>query len=148
MEAYFAAGCFWKIEETFRTLEGVTDTDAGYEGGENNEPTYTAVCGGGTGHAETVKVEFDPEKVSYEKLLSVFWSLHDPTQKDGQGLDMGDQYRSVIFYTSEEQKNQAMASRDKSQEAMDKKILTSIEPHTTFYPAEEYHQEYIRKNSF
>ena len=147
MKATFGAGCFWGVEVSFRRIEGVTDTAVGYAGGHTQNPTYEAVCGHGTGHAEVVEVEFDPARVSYEELLDAFFHLHDPTQVDRQGPDIGEQYRSVIFFHSPEQ--QAAAEKAKnSLDASDffaRPIATRIEPAPTFWRAEEYHQRYIEK---
>ncbi|HNQ51282.1 MAG TPA: bifunctional methionine sulfoxide reductase B/A protein [Candidatus Omnitrophota bacterium] len=148
-KAAFAAGCFWGVEEAFRTLPGVVSTRAGYAGGTKDNPSYKDVCSGTTGHAEAVEITFDPGRISYQKLLVVFWKIHDPTQGDRQGPDVGKQYRSVIFYYSAEQESLARASM----EAMSKKrafagrITTGIEPASVFYQAEEYHQQYIKKGS-
>lgn len=142
--AIFAAGCFWGVEETFRTLPGVIDTEVGYTGGHKDKPTYQDVCSHGTGHAEALKIIFDPEQVSYQKLLEIFWKSHNPTTVNRQGPDVGDQYRSSIFYTSEDQKQEA----EKSKIEMDKSgrwknpIVTEIVPAALFYRAEEYHQKY------
>lgn len=146
-KATFGAGCFWGVEVTFRNIPGVTNALVGYEGGSYENPTYKDVCRGDTGHAEVVEVEYEPEKVSYETLVDTFWTSHDPTQVNRQGPDYGDQYRTVVFYHSPEQKTVAEESR----RAMDASgrfrsaIATSIEPATTFYMAEDYHQEYLVK---
>lgn len=143
--AYFAAGCFWGIEEAFRTIPGVAETAVGYMGGTTSEPTYEQVCSGTTGHAETTKVVFDPSQISYDKLLAVFWKTHDPTQIDRQGPDIGAQYRSAIFYTTPEQEHIAHASKEAEQDRREAPIATSIEPARDFWKAEEYHQQYIAK---
>lgn len=146
-KATFAAGCFWGVEATFRLLPGVLSTRVGYTGGQTSNPTYEDVCTDRTGHAEAVEVEYDPTKISYEQLLNVFWENHDPTTPNRQGPDWGTQYRSVIFFHSPEQESAAKASK----EALDKsgrfrnKIVTQIVPGTTFYPAEDYHQQYLEK---
>jgi peptide-methionine (S)-S-oxide reductase len=146
-KALFGAGCFWGVEETFRTTEGVVDTKVGYAGGHVEKPMYRQVCTDKTGHAEVCLVTFDPEKISYEKLLGVFWSCHNPTQVNRQGPDYGKQYRSVIFTYSDEQK----ATAEKSKAALaesgkyDRPIATAIETAPTFWPAEEYHQRYYEK---
>lgn len=145
--ATFGAGCFWGVEEAFRNVDGVVETAVGYCGGTVENPTYKDVCSGRTGHAEVVQVGFDPEKVSYEELLDVFWRIHDPTQRNRQGPDVGTQYRSVIFYHSPAQKEAACASRDEMDASgrFRKKIATEIAPATTFWRAEDYHQQYIAK---
>lgn len=142
--ATFGAGCFWGVEETFRQLPGVVRTAVGYAGGHTVNPTYREVCTDRTGHAEVVQVEYDPAQVSYEQLLEVFWGAHDPTQVNRQGPDFGTQYRTVIFYHSPEQEAAARASKA-ALEASGKPIATQIEPAPAFYPAEEYHQQYLAK---
>jgi peptide-methionine (S)-S-oxide reductase len=144
--ATFAAGCFWGVEETFRQVEGVVSTQVGYEGGKADKPTYELVCTETTGHAETVEVQFDPSKVTYEKLLNVFWMNHDPTTVDRQGPDIGSQYRSVIFYHDAKQKEIAEKSKETWQAKFRRPIATQIVPATTFWRAEEYHQQYSEKN--
>ncbi len=145
--ASFAAGCFWGVEETFRELKGVISTMVGYMGGSTEDPTYGDVCTGTTGHAETLQVTFDPSKISYEKLLETFWNKHDPTTKNRQGPDVGEQYRSIIFYHSEEQKNLALKSKENLEASGRYKnpIVTEIIPAPKFYPAEDYHQQYLEK---
>jgi peptide-methionine (S)-S-oxide reductase len=146
-KATFGAGCFWGVESTFRNVEGVTDAAVGYAGGTKENPTYEDVCTDETGHAEVVQVEFDPARVSYEKLLDVFWANHNPTTLNRQGPDVGRQYRSVIFYHSPEQKRAA----EESKAALEKNgrfrqpIVTQVEPAPKFYRAEEYHQRYLEK---
>ena len=142
-KATFAAGCFWGIQERFRTTPGVVSTAAGYIGGRVDNPTYKQVCTDKTGHAEAVEIVYDPGKVSYEKLLDLFWDMHDPTQLNRQGPDFGSQYRSAIFYYNDEQKQMAEASKQKLVET--KNIVTQINPAGTFYGAEEYHQFYLQK---
>ncbi|HSZ57418.1 MAG TPA: peptide-methionine (S)-S-oxide reductase MsrA [Tepidisphaeraceae bacterium] len=147
LTATFGAGCFWGVESTFRKINGVTDVKVGYEGGTLENPSYQDVCTDETGHVEVVQVIFDPAKVSYEKLLEVFFENHDPTTLDRQGADVGTQYRSVIFYRTTEQERLAEAEkrrRDQSGEYV-APIVTAIEPAQTFYPAEEYHQRYFEK---
>ena len=144
-KAAFAAGCFWQVEEAFRTVPGVVSTQVGYTGGYKPDPTYGEVCTGATGHAETLEVEFDPERVSYEELLDVFWEIHDPTQLNRQGPDVGTQYRSAIFFHSPEQEAAAHASKERAQERSSRPITTEIVPVSEFYRAEEYHQRYIDK---
>ncbi|MGD2169022.1 MAG: peptide-methionine (S)-S-oxide reductase MsrA [Chlamydiota bacterium] len=147
-KATFAAGCFWGVEEAFRKIKGVISTRVGYTGGHVENPTYREVCQKTTGHAESIEIEFDPQIISYEKLLKIFWQIHDPTSVDKQGLDIGNQYRSAIFYHNKQQQKIAELSKDEIQSKLSKKVVTSIEPAKTFYPAEEYHQKYIyKKNS-
>lgn len=147
MKATFGAGCFWGVEATFRGLEGVTETAVGYMGGHTDNPTYKDVCSGETGHAEVVQVEYNPEIVSYEQLLDVFWEIHDPTQLNRQGPDVGEQYRSVIFVHDDDQR--AIAERSKAELAQSdhitRPIVTAIEPAATFWQAEDYHQQYLEK---
>lgn len=140
--ALFAAGCFWGVQAVFDAVEGIIRTTAGYSGGEKPNPTYEEVCSGETGHAECVLVEFDPEKTDYERLLDIFWLNHNPTSLNKQGPDVGEQYRSAIFYFNEEQRKIAERSRQKAQEMFDKPIVTEILKADVFYPAEEYHQKY------
>lgn len=145
--ATFGAGCFWGVEETFRALPGVKDTAVGYMGGDMPNPKYEDVCTDETGHAEVVQVEYDPQEISYEKLLQTFWENHDPTQVDRQGPDVGTQYRSVIFYHTPEQQAEAEKSKAKldASEKFDEPIATTITPAVTFYKAEDYHQQYLAK---
>ncbi len=145
--ATFAAGCFWGVEDAFRKLKGVTDVMPGYTGGTVRAPTYRMVCAGRTGHAESVRVRYDPSSVSYPGLLDVFWKIHDPTQLDRQGPDIGTQYRSAIFYHDEEQQQQAEASKARLTESgrYAKPIVTKIESAGLFWPAEEYHRQYLKK---
>jgi peptide-methionine (S)-S-oxide reductase len=145
--ATFGAGCFWGVEETFRTLNGVTDTQVGYEGGHVNNPTYEDVCTDNSGHAEVVQIEFDPSQIKYEDLLKVFWENHDPTTMNRQGPDEGTQYRSVIFYHTPEQKVIAEKSKDEIDGSgkFNDPVVTQIVPAEKFYPAEEYHQKYLMK---
>ena len=133
-KATFAAGCFWGVEHTFRQVDGVSKTQVGYIGGTVDHPTYEQVCSGTTGHAEAVEIEYDPEKVTYTKLLGVFWDLHDPTTKDRQGPDVGSQYRSGIYYQSPQQQTQAAASKKALGESgrFRDPIVTEIEPAATF----------------
>ena len=145
-KATFGAGCFWGVEETFRNVKGVLSTSVGYAGGTQQNPTYQDVCTDKTGHAEAVEVEFDPSQVSYDELLDVFWSNHNPTTLNRQGPDVGLQYRSVIFYHSPDQLSEARASRDAAQARFPKQIVTQILPASDFWPAEEYHQKYYREN--
>jgi len=146
-KATFAAGCFWGVEEAFRKVKGVVSTAVGYTGGTIENPSYREVCTGRTGHAEAVLVEFDPAQVSYDELLEVFWAIHDPTTLNRQGPDVGSQYRSAIFYHSNEQEASAIASRDelRSSGKYKRDIVTEITPASTFYMAEDYHQQYLAK---
>jgi len=143
--ATFAAGCFWGVEAAFREIDGVVRTSVGYTGGRTTDPTYERVCSHTTGHAEAVDVWFDPTKVSYNDLLTTFWSIHNPTTRDRQGWDIGNQYRSAIFFHDPEQEAQAIASRDEQQAATRKPIVTGITPASTFYDAEDYHQRYFER---
>ena len=147
-KATFGAGCFWGVEANFRKVKGVKDALVGYAGGQTENPTYENVCSHTSGHAEVVQVEFDPKEVSYDQLLEAFWEMHDPTQVNRQGPDIGDQYRSVIFYHSAEQKKAAEASKKKIGESGQyaKPIATEISPAPAFWKAEEYHQRYLEKN--
>ncbi len=146
-QALFAAGCFWGVEAAFRAVPGVTATAVGYSGGTQAEPTYEDVCRGGTGHTETVQVEFDPERVSYDALLEVFWSCHDPTQLNRQGPDVGTQYRSAIFPLDAAQEAAARASLSELGRSgrFPRPIVTEILPAPTFWMAEDYHQQYFEK---
>jgi peptide-methionine (S)-S-oxide reductase len=143
--ATFAAGCFWGVEAEFRRVPGVLATEVGYTGGLTEEPTYRQVCGHGTGHAEAVKIEFDPDRVSYDELLDVFFGTHDPTQVNRQGPDVGDQYRSAIFTHSAEQLTAAEAAKARWQARLSRPIATEIRPAPRFWPAEEYHQRYLER---
>lgn len=146
-KATFAAGCFWGVEAAFRQIEGVTSTRVGYAGGSSKYPTYRDVCSGTTGHAESVEVEYDPSKVSYEELLTVFWENHDPTTMNRQGPDVGTQYRSAIFFHDAEQSAAAQASKEELQKSgkYSRDIVTEITPASEFYEAEDYHQQYFEK---
>ena len=145
--ATFAAGCFWGVEDAFRQVKGVTATEVGYTGGTKESPTYKEVCTGRTGHAEAVKVTYDPDTVTYEDLLDVFWSNHDPTQLNRQGPDFGTQYRTEIFVNDDEQKQAAVSSKQEleASERYRRPIVTAITPASTFWRAEEYHQQYFEK---
>lgn len=146
--AMFGAGCFWGVEQEFRKEKGVYATAVGFAGGTKKNPTYKEVCYTDTGHAEVVKVEFDPKVTSYEKLLKLFWEIHDPTTLNRQGPDVGDQYRSVVFYYSPDQKKLAEKTRDELQasgELGNGRIVTFIQTAPEFYKAEEYHQQYVEK---
>jgi len=146
-KATFAAGCFWGVEETFRRTPGVVATAVGYTGGRTENPTYEDVCSDETGHAEAVEVEFDPAKISYGRLLEIFFKNHDPTTPNRQGPDVGSQYRSAIFFHSPEQEREARAMKDTLDKsgAFRRPVVTEIVPARTFYRAEEYHQRYLEK---
>jgi peptide-methionine (S)-S-oxide reductase len=145
--AIFAAGCFWGVEEAFREMPGVVSTAVGYIGGATKDPTYEQVCTDRTGHAEAVLVEYDPTRVAYDDLLERFWKIHDPTQVNRQGPDFGTQYRTAIFYTSDEQRAAAEASKEQLSASGKHRrpIATEIVPAPEFYRAEEYHQQYFAK---
>ena len=147
-KATFGAGCFWGVEAAFRELPGVVSAVVGYSGGHFPNPTYRDVCSGETGHAEVVEVEYDPSRVTYDQLLDLFWSIHDPTQLNRQGPDFGTQYRSVIFIHSPEQEASARASLAKLESSgrLKRKIVTPILPASEFWRAEEYHQQYFEKH--
>lgn len=146
-KATFGAGCFWGVEEAFRTLSGVVSTMVGYTGGTGDNPTYEQVCTDTTGHAEVVQIEFDPEKIGYEQLLEIFWSNHDPTQVNRQGPDVGRQYRSAIFFHSPEQEAAARSSRSDLDASgkLSRPVATEIVAAGPFFEAEEYHQQYLAK---
>ncbi len=144
-KAMLGAGCFWGVQYYFDQVPGVTKTIVGYSGGHTENPTYKDVCSHTTGHAEVVELEFDPDKVSYETLLRQFFRMHDPTQLNRQGPDVGDNYRSVVFYYDSEQHSTAEKIRDELQLNFDKPIVTQIAAVETFYPAEDYHQKYTEK---
>lgn len=146
--ATLAAGCFWGVEASFRRVKGVISTRVGYTGGKTDHPTYREVCTGRTGHAEAVEIIFDPAVVGYRDLLDVFWSIHDPTELNRQGPDVGTNYRSAIFYQTDEQKRIAEESRERLQASGrfgSRRIVTEIVPAGTFWPAEDYHQQYFEK---
>lgn len=145
--AVFGAGCFWGVEAAFRQLDGVISTSVGYAGGQTVDPTYEQVCTGKTGHVEVVKVEYDPQKVTFSDLLNTFWNCHNPTQLNRQGPDIGTQYRSVIFVMDAEQERIAEDSKKAQDESgrFPSPIVTAIEPFRNFYPAEDYHQQYLEK---
>ena len=145
-KAIICGGCFWGVEENFRTKPGIISTEVGYTGGKTDSPTYESVCSGKTGHAECVQLIFDKNIISYEKIIDLFFKMHDPTQKDMQFPDIGTQYRSEIFFVDEEQKTIAINVRDKFNKLLDNKVVTNINPLTEFFRAEEYHQKYIEKN--
>jgi peptide-methionine (S)-S-oxide reductase len=145
--ATFGAGCFWGVQAAFDKLEGVTRTEVGYQGGSTENPTYEQVCRDDTGHAEAVRVQYDPNTISYEQLLNAFFDLHDPTQRNRQGPDIGSQYRSVIFPHDENQRAAAEAKIEQlnRERPGNREVATTIEPNSTFYPAEDYHQKYLEK---
>lgn len=149
MKATFSAGCFWGVEEAFRKMRGVLSTRVGYTGGYFENPSYEDVCSGNTGHVEAVEVEYDPAVVSYAELLDLFWKIHDPTSLNRQGPDIGEQYRSVIFFHDLKQKAEARASKDmlESRGVYKRPIVTEILPVSRFYEAEEYHQRYLEKRA-
>ncbi|MFX1478750.1 MAG: peptide-methionine (S)-S-oxide reductase MsrA [Promethearchaeota archaeon] len=146
-KAIFAAGCFWGVESNFRKVEGVISTRVGYTGGHFKNPRYKQVCTLNTGHAEAIEITFDASRVSYDDLLDIFWSIHDPTTLNRQGPDIGEQYRSAIFYIDEEQKEKALKSKAKleASEQFKRPIVTQIVPASDFWEAEEYHQQYNEK---
>jgi len=144
-KATFGAGCFWNIEEIFAKTKGIIKTKVGYIGGKTKNPTYEKVCSGKTGHVEAIEVIFDPSKISYDKLLDIFWKIHNPTTKNRQGLDIGTQYNSVIFYYDKKQKEVAEKSKKEIQKKSKKEIVTQIKKASYFWKAEEYHQKYIEK---
>jgi len=144
--ATFGGGCFWCLEAVFEKLPGVKSVVSGYAGGHKANPTYKEVCSGLTGHAEVVQIEFDPGTISYEELLDVFWAAHDPTTLNRQGQDVGTQYRSIILYHDEQQRQAAAESIDAISKRIGRRVTTELKPLTTFYPAERYHQDYYRNN--
>ncbi len=144
--ATLGGGCFWCIEAVFQMLPGVKSVTSGYAGGAKANPTYQEVCAGDTGHAEVIQIEYDPQKISYEKLLATFWEAHDPTTLNRQGADEGTQYRSIILYRNEAQKLAAEKSKAEAQKHFRQPIVTEIAPLKQFYPAEGYHQNYYRAN--
>jgi len=145
-KATLGAGCFWCVEAVFEGLEGVKSVVAGYAGGRTRNPSYEEVCSGKTGHAEVAQITYDPRRITFGELLDVFWSAHDPTTLNRQGADVGEQYRSVIFYHDAQQKADAEASLAKARKEFTSPVVTAIEPLGEFYEAEEYHQDYFRNN--
>ncbi len=145
--AVFGAGCFWGVESAFRALDGVVDVIVGYAGGTVDQPNYRMVCSGRSGYAEVVRVEYDPSRVSFEKLLELFWQIHDPTTLNRQGPDIGTQYRSVIFYSDDRERAAAEESKRRLDESgrLRRPVVTQIVPSAEFYPAEDYHQRYYEK---
>ncbi|NVM29663.1 MAG: peptide-methionine (S)-S-oxide reductase MsrA [Candidatus Helarchaeota archaeon] len=146
--ATFAAGCFWGVEAAFRKVKGIINTKVGYTGGHVNDPSYKDVCTGTTGHAEAILIEYNPDQVSYDQLLEVFFAIHDPTTLNRQGPDIGYQYRSAIFYHNDEQQKKVIAMKERleKQGQFRNPIVTEITPASDFYRAEEYHQQYFEKN--
>jgi peptide-methionine (S)-S-oxide reductase len=144
-KATFAAGCFWGVEASFRRLEGVIDAKVGYTGGQKDNPGYREVCSGRTGHAEALEITFDPDRITYTRLLEAFWQVHDPTTLNRQGPDAGTQYRSGIYTHDEVQSIEAKASIEAAQEKFTRPIVTEISPASTFWDAEDYHQRYFEK---
>ena len=144
-KALFGAGCFWGVEEQFRKINGIINTEVGYSGGNTKNPNYESVCYENTDHVEVLQIEFDENIISYENLLEEFWKCHDPTTLDRQGPDVGRQYRSVIYYFNNKQKNIAQKSKEKYQPNLESRIVTEISKADIFYKAEEYHQQYIQK---
>ncbi len=147
--ATFGGGCFWCVEAVYQELEGVISVTSGFAGGQRENPSYEQVCSGATGHAEVVQIVYDPSKISFDELLEVFWTVHDPTTMNRQGADVGTQYRSVIFYHNEEQKKLAEKYKKEldASGAWDKPVVTEIAPFIKFYSAEKYHQEYFKNNA-
>lgn len=147
-KATFGAGCFWGVEEAFSKVKGVRKTTVGYMGGTQKNPTYEDICTNKTGHVEVIQIEYDPTIITYEKLLDIFWELHDPTQLNRQGVDVGTQYKSVIFYYDEDQKQTAIMSKNKldGSDKYERPIVTEIRKVETFYPAEDYHQKYFKRD--
>lgn len=145
-KATFAAGCFWGVEAAFRQVPGVLDAVSGYTGGRTQNPSYKEVCSDNTGHAEAVEVTYDPSRVTYDKLLGIFWQIHDPTTMNRQGPDVGSQYRSAIFTHDTAQRDAARASLQQEQSNQQRPIVTEVVEAPEFYPAEEYHQRYFEKN--
>ena len=146
--AVLALGCFWGPEKKFSEIKGITETEVGYCGGKNPNVTYKEVCLGDTGHAEVVKLTFDPKKISYEKIIEYFFEFHDPTTLNRQGPDIGTQYRSEIFYTNDNQKNISLSIIDKLDKKFDSKIVTKVSEIKNYTQAEEYHQKYLEKNRY
>jgi len=144
--ATLGGGCFWCLEAVFEELEGVVDVESGYSGGSSGRPTYQQVCGGGTGHAEVVRLEFDPDRISYREILEVFFATHDPTTPNRQGNDVGTQYRSVIFFHSPEQQRTASEVVEEARAAWGRDIVTQVASAPEYFRAEDYHQEYFRHN--
>ena len=145
-EAIFGGGCFWCLEAAFEIVDGIIDVESGYANGHKENPTYKEVCTDTTGYAEVVKITYDESKISYKELLDIFFKIHDPTTLNRQGADFGSQYRSIIIYLDESQKKEALEYINQLSKSLDKKIVTKVEPLKNYYRAEEYHQDYFRKN--
>ena len=145
MYAYFGAGCFWGVEAEFRKLDGVIETSVGYMGGNTDQPTYEEVCSDLTGHAEVVKIEYNDQVISFEELFEIFMNIHDPSQLDRQGSDVGSQYRSVIFFVNNNQKSVSLNKISEMNKEMDNTIVTLVEKQTEFFIGEVYHQKYLEK---
>ena len=145
-KATLGGGCFWCVEAAFKEVPGITDISVGYAGGETDNPTYKHVCSGTTGHAEVVQVTFDPEKITYETILEVFFAIHDPTQRNRQGPDVGSQYRSIILFHNDAQRQIAETVVENLDEQLDREVVTEIEELETYFPGEPYHQDYFAKN--
>ena len=146
--AYLGGGCFWCVEAVYERLPGILSVTSGYAGGTTQNPTYDDICTGKTGHAEVIQVEYDPEKISYEQIIDLFWDAHDPTTLNRQGADVGTQYRSIILTTDDTQARLVKESLERAQPKFKSPIVTEIVPLTKFYPAEEYHQDFYRRNPF
>ena len=144
--ATLGGGCFWCVEAVYERFEGIVDVRSGYAGGHVENPTYRDVCSGETGHAEVVQVDFDPTQITFDRVLEIFWQAHDPTTLNRQGADTGTQYRSIIMFHSDDQRRVAEASRERAQSKFTSPIVTEITPFTTFYEAEDYHQDFFRNN--
>ena len=144
--AVLGGGCFWCLEAVYERVKGVVDVESGYAGGRTSSPTYQEVGGGGTGHAEVVKITYDPRLVTYDTLLDVFWAIHDPTTPDRQGADVGSQYRSILLYRDEAQRDAALASLERARASFGAPLVTEVEPLTAFWPAEDHHQDYFRRH--
>ena len=145
-EIVLGGGCFWCVEAAFKELEGVEEVTSGYAGGDNKDPSYSEVCTGNTGHAEVVRIEFDPETVSLEEILDLFFRIHNPTTRDREGPDIGSQYRSIILYSDEDQKEIVEKFIEDKRSSYDEEIVTEVKELGKFYPAEEKHQDYFEKN--
>jgi peptide-methionine (S)-S-oxide reductase len=145
-EAIFGGGCFWCLEAAFEIVDGIIDVESGYANGHKENPTYKEVCTDTTGYAEVVKITYDESKISYKELLDIFFKIHDPTTLNRQGADFGSQYRSIIIYLDESQKKEALEYINQLSKSLDRKIVTKVEPLKNYYKAEEYHQDYFRKN--
>jgi len=145
-KATLGGGCFWCVEAVYERMPGILSVTSGYAGGQTEHPTYDDICTGKTGHAEVVQIEYDPEKISYQKIIDLFWDAHDPTTLNRQGADVGTQYRSIILTENDEEARLAKESKDRAQAKIKSPIVTEIVPLTKFYPAEDYHQDFYREN--